>query len=74
MKSILFKLFPSLIFSTASIALMIADAALYKFMDIIKENGKYAISFACAIYGSGRVLNSLCTCNILHGIKYLECM
>ena len=45
MKGILVKLFPSLIFSTVSVALMIADGALYSFMNIIEENGKYGLSF-----------------------------
>ena len=45
MKGILVKLIPTLIFSTVSIALMVADAALYSFMNIIKENGKYGLSF-----------------------------
>ena len=45
MKDILLVSIPSLVFSTVSMALMIADAALYGFMDIIKENGQYAFSF-----------------------------
>ena len=45
MKNIFLKLVPCLIFSTATIGIMIADSSLYHFMDIIHENGKYAVSF-----------------------------
>ena len=39
-------LVPCILFTTVSFSIMIADATLYDFMDIIKENGKFAISFA----------------------------
>ena len=39
-------LVPCILFTTVSFSIMIADATLYHFMDIIKENGKFAISFA----------------------------
>ena len=45
MKGIVVSMFPSLLFSTAAVALMVADAALYSFINIIEENGKYGISF-----------------------------
>ena len=39
-------LVPCILFTTVSFSIMIADATLYHFMDIIKDNGKFAISFA----------------------------
>ena len=39
-------LFPCILFTIVSLAIMIADATLYHFMDIIQENGKFAITYA----------------------------
>ena len=45
-KRIFVLLVPCILFTTVSFSIMIADATLYHFMDIIKDNGKFAISFA----------------------------
>ena len=45
-KRIFVLLVPCILFTTVTLSIMIADATLYHFMDIIKENGKFAISFA----------------------------
>ena len=45
-KHVLVLLFPCILFTVISCSIMIADATLYQFMDIIKENGKFAISYA----------------------------
>ena len=49
-KRIFVLLVPCMIFTTVSFSIMIADATLYHFMDIIKDNGKFAISFAGMIH------------------------
>ena len=45
-KQIFVLLFPCILFTIVSLAIMIADATLYHFMDIIQENGKFAITYA----------------------------
>ena len=45
-KRIFVLLVPCILFTTVSFSIMIADATLYHFMDIIKDNGKFAISCA----------------------------
>ena len=49
-KHVLVLLFPCILFTVISLSIMIADATLYHFMDIIKDNGKFAISFAGMIH------------------------
>ena len=45
-KHIFVLLVPCILYTIVTLAIMIADATLYHFMDIIKDNGKFAISFA----------------------------
>ena len=49
-KQIFVLLFPCILFTIVSLAIMIADATLYHFMDIIQENGKFAITYAGIYY------------------------
>ena len=44
-KHIFVLLVPCILFTIVTLAIMITDATLYHFMDIVKQNGKFALTY-----------------------------
>ena len=60
-KHIFVLLVPCILFTIVTLAIMITDATLYHFMDIVKQNGKFALTYTgkYQIYNSHFILNQI---------------